>query len=122
VRRLLTPESPSHYGPLYTSFITGDWYRGRIMLIGDAAHATPPHLASGAGIAIEDGLVLAQCLGELGAVASAFERFMSRRYERCRMVIENSRRLSRMDLDPNAAGDEAAALTTDTWAALSEPI
>jgi hypothetical protein len=37
-------------------------------------------------------------------------------------VIENSRRLSRWDLDPDAPRDQAAALTTDTWAALAEPI
>lgn len=122
VRQRLTPDSPSHYGLLYTGFVEGPWHRGRVILIGDAAHATPPHLASGAGIAIEDAIVLAQCLRDGDAVPSAFERFMGRRYERCRLVIENSRTLSRWDLDPTPRGDQAAALMTDTWAALSEPI
>jgi 2-polyprenyl-6-methoxyphenol hydroxylase-like FAD-dependent oxidoreductase len=122
VRDLLTPDNASHYGLLYTIFVAGDWHRGRVILIGDAAHATPPHLASGAGIAIEDGIVLARCLSECDTVGSGFELFMRRRYERCRMVIENSRTLSRWDLDPNAPGGQAATLTTDTWAALSAPI
>jgi hypothetical protein len=47
---------------------------------------------------------------------------MDRRYERCRMVIENSRTLARWDLDPDAPKGEAAALMTDTWIALAEPI
>ena len=105
--RLLTPQSPAHHGPLFTSFIAGDWYRGHTILIGDAAHTTPPHLASGAGIAIEDAIVLARCLRQCGEVAPAFEQFMHQRYERCRMVIENSRTLSRWDREssvPPAAG------------------
>jgi 2-polyprenyl-6-methoxyphenol hydroxylase-like FAD-dependent oxidoreductase len=122
VRDRLSPSTPSHYGPLYTSFIAGPWHRGRVILIGDAAHATPPHLASGAGIAIEDAIVLARCVGGCATVDAAFQLFMQQRYERCRMVIENSRQLSRWDLDPDAPRDQAAALTTDTWAALAEPI
>jgi 2-polyprenyl-6-methoxyphenol hydroxylase-like FAD-dependent oxidoreductase len=122
VRDRLSPNSPCHYGPLYTTFVTGSWHRGRVILIGDAAHATPPHLASGAGIAIEDAIVLARCLGGCDTVDAAFQLFMLKRYERCRMVIENSRRLSRWDLDPSAPRDQAAALMTNTWAALTEPI
>lgn len=122
VRRQLTPDRPLHYGPLYTSFVEGAWHRGGVVLIGDAAHATPPHLASGAGIAIEDAIVLARCLHERDDVPSAFADFMDRRYERCRMVIENSRTLARWDLDPDAPGGEAAKLMTDTWVELSKPI
>ncbi len=118
----LTPDHPSHYGPLYTSFISGDWHRGRVILIGDAAHATPPHLASGAGIAIEDAIVLARCLRDQDSVSSAFELFMRQRYERCRMVIENSRTLSRWDLEPDAPAMRAAELTTETFKVLSQPI
>ncbi|MFZ0384155.1 MAG: FAD-dependent monooxygenase [Solirubrobacteraceae bacterium] len=122
VRERLSASSPSYYGPLYTSFVAGPWHRGRVILIGDAAHATPPHLASGAGIAIEDAIVLARCLDESDTVDAAFQLFMGQRYERCRMVIENSLALSRWDLDPDAPRDQAAALTTDTWAALADPI
>ena len=122
VRDRLTPDRPVHYGALYTTFVEGPWHRGRVVLIGDAAHATPPHLASGAGIAIEDAIVLARCLRDEATVPEAFDDFMNRRYERCRMVIENSRTLSRWDRDPDASGGQAAALMTDTWAALAQPI
>jgi len=43
-----------NYRPLEAILMPKPWYRGRVVLIGDAAHATTPHLASGAGMAIED--------------------------------------------------------------------
>lgn len=120
--RLVTRESPTHYGPLYTSFIDGPWYRGRIILIGDAAHTTPPHLASGAGIAIEDAIVLARCLRQESDVRAALGAFMSERFDRCRMVVENSRTLARWDLDPAVPGLQVAELSGQTFAALGSPI
>jgi 2-polyprenyl-6-methoxyphenol hydroxylase-like FAD-dependent oxidoreductase len=45
-----------------------------------------PHLAAGAGIAIEDSIVLAETLQSAQSVASALENFMVRRFERCRLV------------------------------------
>lgn len=119
---LITAESPTHYGPLYTSFIDGPWYRNRVILIGDAAHTTPPHLASGAGIAIEDAIVLARSLRQQRDVPEAFDAFMRERFERCRMVIENSRTLARWDLDPAVPGLRVAELSGRTFEALGSPI
>jgi FAD binding domain-containing protein len=56
--------------PLQVFLMPSPWYRGRVILIGDAAHATTPHLAMGAGIAIEDGIVLAEELAGEGPLAS----------------------------------------------------
>lgn len=50
--------------PLYTMPDGGAWHSGRVALLGDAAHAMVPFAAQGAGMAIEDAAVLAQCLGE----------------------------------------------------------
>lgn len=67
------------------------WHKGRIVLIGDAVHATTPHLASGAGIAVEDALVLAQELEKAGGnVEGGLQAFEQRRFERCKMVIDSS--------------------------------
>ncbi|CUH82196.1 FAD-dependent oxidoreductase [Tropicibacter naphthalenivorans] len=46
--------------PLEVVFVEGAWHKGRVVLLGDALHASTPHLAQGAGMAIEDGLVLAE--------------------------------------------------------------
>jgi len=56
-----TTNAPSvNYRPLEVLLHPAPWYCGHVVLIGDAAHATTPHLASGAGMAIEDGIVLAE--------------------------------------------------------------
>ena len=76
--------------PLTALLMPRPWYRGRIILIGDAAHSTTPHLASGAGIAVEDAIVLATLLAAGGVVSDAFAAFMDLRWERCRDVVETS--------------------------------
>ena len=86
-------------------FVPTPWYRGRVLLIGDAAHATTPHLASGAGLAIEDAVVLGELLRSAKPVAAALEEFMARRYERCRLVVENSVQVAEWEKHP---GDAAA--------------
>ncbi len=108
------------YRPLEGLLVPAPWYRGRVVLIGDAVHATTPHLGSGACIGIEDGIVLG---AELGAapLGQALARFMERRWERCRMVVENSRRLGQIEI---AGGDkrEHAQLMQASFTALAEPI
>ena len=97
------------------------WHRGRAILIGDAAHATTPHLASGAGLAAEDGLVLADCLAADLPLDEALGRFAARRYDRCRMVVENSARLGELEMR-RIAGEEQAALQRSSMMALNAPI
>lgn len=65
------------------------WHKGRITLIGDAAHAFLPHLGQGAAQAIEDGVVLAECLAKYDDHEEAFRRYTDRRYERCKFVIDS---------------------------------
>ncbi|MEV7389217.1 FAD-dependent monooxygenase [Streptomyces sp. NPDC091215] len=72
------------------------WYRGRVLIIGDAAHATTALLASGGGMAIEDAAVLGQEFGADGTVEEALKRFMKRRFDRARFVVETSIELSDM--------------------------
>jgi 2-polyprenyl-6-methoxyphenol hydroxylase-like FAD-dependent oxidoreductase len=78
------------YRPVTSFLLPPPWYRDRVIVLGDAAHTTTPHLASGAGIAIEDSIVLALLLQSEQPLARVLENFMARRYERCRMVVENS--------------------------------
>ncbi|MFT4255736.1 MAG: FAD-dependent oxidoreductase [Pseudoxanthomonas sp.] len=87
-----------NYKPLEVQLLPPPWHRGRVVLIGDAAHATTPHLASGAGMAIEDGIVLADELGNGGSVEDALQRFTDRRFDRCRHVIENSVKLGQLEM------------------------
>ncbi len=87
-----------NYRPLKILLQPPPWNVGRVVLIGDAVHATTPHLASGAGMAVEDAVVLAEELGRGGEVEAALERFTGRRFDRCRMVVENSVRLGELEM------------------------
>ena len=51
-----------------------------------------------------------------------FDTFMSRRFERCRMVVENSRRLGEWEKTPEAPGADPIGLMDRSFAALAEPI
>lgn len=119
LREQIGEHSSIIYRPLEGLLVPAPWYRGRVVLIGDAVHATTPHLGSGACIGIEDGIVLGAELG--AAPLQALARFMERRWERCRMVVENSRRLGQIEIE---GGDkrEHAQLMQASFAALAEPI
>ncbi len=86
----ITDDDEVVYRPLVWHFLEGDWHKGHVVLIGDAAHGTTPHLGQGAGMAIEDSLVLAEELARADSVADAFAAFQRRRYERCKYVVESS--------------------------------
>ena len=70
------------------------WHKGRVVLLGDAAHAPLQSLAQGAGMAIEDGLCLAELLAAAnGDAAAAFRRFEAARLLRTARVQLESRAL-----------------------------
>lgn len=91
------------------------WHRGRVVLLGDAAHAPLQSLAQGAGMAIEDGL----CLGDLiaacdGDFAAAFRSFKSARLLRTARVQLKSRALwDFYHLDEGIARDVRNATVAD---------
>ena len=114
------PASRIIYRPLEKVLVPSPWHRGRVLLIGDAAHATTPHLASGAGIAIEDALVIGEMLQDGLTPPTLFDSFMARRFERCRMVIENSLQLGEFEMHPKP-GDDYSAVMNHSMHELAEP-
>jgi len=64
------------------------WSRGRLCLLGDACHPMRPHMAQGAGMAIEDAAVLMRCLSETGIedYSTAFNMYEKTRRERATKV------------------------------------
>ena len=95
---LTTNAHTINYRPLEAVLLPDPWYRGRVVLIGDAAHAATPHLASGAGMAVEDGIVLAEEVARDGNIEAALPRFMARRFARGKLVVENSLRLGELEM------------------------
>jgi 2-polyprenyl-6-methoxyphenol hydroxylase-like FAD-dependent oxidoreductase len=68
------------------------WSKGRIVLVGDAAHATTPGVGQGAALAIEDAVVLADRLGANSDVRVAFAQYEAIRRPRADAVLKVSRR------------------------------
>ncbi|HZH58807.1 MAG TPA: FAD-dependent monooxygenase [Metabacillus sp.] len=91
---------PSHvvYRPIFTHLMPSPWYKGNVLLVGDAAHGTAPHLGQGASIAIEDVIVLADLLKHNLTVQETMQLFMEKRFERCRLIVENSDQLVEWEL------------------------
>lgn len=91
VREQLTPESDVVFSPLSEVLLPEPWHRGRIVIAGDAAHACTPHITQGAGMALEDGVVLAEVLTGDILIDDALSAFAARRYPRARLVQDVSR-------------------------------
>ncbi|MFI2545408.1 2-polyprenyl-6-methoxyphenol hydroxylase [Streptomyces sp. WAC04189] len=80
--------------------VEGSWHRGRVVLVGDAAHCCPPTLAQGAALSLEDAWVLAQLLTSSGTWDDAlFQAYHERRIARVRPVVEASVQIGQWQLD-----------------------
>ena len=119
--KYITDPSQVVYRPVESILVPPPWYRGRVVLIGDAAHATSPHIGQGAAMAVEDAVVLSEELAKDVPVYKAFDAFMERRYERCKYVVDVSNQIGKAEMDPTL-GVNAAALTGQSAVALAEPI
>ena len=70
------------------------WHRDRMIVIGDAAHATAPSSGQGASLAVEDAVVLAQCLRDAPTIPGAFETFTARRRDRVERIVAEGNKWS----------------------------
>lgn len=121
IREHLNEDSQIIYRPLEGLLAPQPWHNGRIVLIGDTVHATTPHLASGACIGIEDAIVLAEELENHDDLDTAIEAFEGRRWERCRMVVENSARLGQIEIE-GGDKEEHARIMHESHEALAQEI
>jgi salicylate hydroxylase len=70
------------------------YYKGRLAILGDAAHASTPHQGAGAGQAIEDAYILTHLLGKIDSakdIEDAFRAYDSVRRPRSQKVVRTSR-------------------------------
>jgi 2-polyprenyl-6-methoxyphenol hydroxylase-like FAD-dependent oxidoreductase len=108
--------------PIFSLLLPPPWHKGRVIVIGDAAHTTTPHLASGATIAVEDAIVLASLLEKDQPLPALLDEFMQRRYDRCRMVVQNSEQLGEWEKNPSAPNADTMGLVARSYQALAQPI
>ncbi len=93
------------YRPLESVLVPSPWYRGRVALIGDAAHSITPHLGQGAAQAVEDAVVLAKELQMNGPLQDSLQSFMRRRFERCKFILEASLQIGEWEMHPDPKAD-----------------
>lgn len=80
------------------------WSRGRVVLIGDAAHATTPHAGQGASIALEDALRLSRLLRRGEEFGVTFAKFEAERRPRAERIVAAARRNGGSKGDMSRAG------------------
>jgi 2-polyprenyl-6-methoxyphenol hydroxylase-like FAD-dependent oxidoreductase len=117
----ITDDSAVVYRPLEGLLVTGPWHNGRIGLLGDAVHATTPHLGQGAGMAIEDALVLAEELDRHDTVEDALRAYRDRRFERCAYIVRASLAICQGQIGKGPPVDNFKA-TGEMFAVVSQPI
>jgi len=100
IRPGLTDPSLVNYTWFETHVLAAPWNRGRVVLIGDAAHSCPPTLAQGGALALEDAAVLAELLLDRRTLDDAlWDAFIARRFERAQTVVDASNQLGQWLLD-----------------------
>ncbi|HWU12322.1 MAG TPA: FAD-dependent monooxygenase [Streptomyces sp.] len=93
----LSEKAPAAYSPIEQVTVDEPWYRGRIAVAGDAAHASSPHMAQGAAMAAEDAVVLARCLDASDDLDEALRSWWERRMPRAGFVQQYSAALLRTE-------------------------
>ncbi len=91
IRDGLADDADVVYSPLDEVLLPAPWGSDRVVVCGDAAHACAPHLTQGAGMALEDAVVLADEVGRADAVPEALRAFSLRRYPRAKFIQDVSR-------------------------------
>lgn len=98
-----TPEMMA-MSPIHTIPHLPAWHNGRMIVIGDAAHAPSPTSGQGASLSIEDAVVLAKCLRDLPSPQAAFAQFEAARRPRVKRIIKWAARIN----NSKAAGPVAS--------------
>jgi len=100
IRETLTDPSTINYTWFETHLLPEPWNRGRVVLIGDAAHTCPPTIAQGGAQALEDARVLSELLVSHDTLDGAlWTAFAQRRIPRATQIVEASNQLAQWQLE-----------------------
>lgn len=121
VRDSIGDDAVVNYQYIESVLVDDPWYRGRSIIIGDAAHACPPLIAQGAAMCAEDAVVLAEMLTGGGGVDEVLPKYLARRYPRVRTVLDNSLQLAEWEIHPDTPGADPGRLMGETLHAMVVP-
>jgi len=117
----ITDSSKVVVRPFETILVPSPWYRGRVVLVGDSAHAMTAHIAQGAAMAIEDAVVLTEEIKNGDDLASVLANYDKRRFGRVSQLVEMSRQLCEWERthDPKA---DVMGVTVASFQLAAQPI
>ncbi|WP_192583109.1 FAD-dependent oxidoreductase [Streptomyces albicerus] len=119
IRESITDPAKVNYTWFDRLLVEGSWHRGRVVLVGDAAHCCPPTMAQGAAMSLEDAWVLTRLLTSGAAWdETLLSGYYERRIARVWMVVDASVQIGQWQLD-GVRGD-VPGLIGATMAALKE--
>ena len=121
VRDSLADDAVVNYAWIEAICVESPWYRGRSIIIGDAAHACPPLIAQGAAMCAEDAVILAEMVTSGEALDDVLPKFMELRFPRVKMVLDNSLQLAEWEIHPDTPGADPGRIMGQTLQALVEP-
>lgn len=110
LKEQITDASQVVYRPLEALLMPDPWYKGRVLLIGDAAHATTPHMGQGAAQAVEDAVVLGELLASESTADTLLNKFMQRRFKRCEFINKGSLQIGEWEQRPTPDADFAGIM------------
>jgi 2-polyprenyl-6-methoxyphenol hydroxylase-like FAD-dependent oxidoreductase len=106
IRADLEKGAHANYTWFTQHIVTEPWNRGRVVIIGDAAHSCPPTIAQGAAQGLEDAIVLTELLTSRDTVDQGlWDEFHARRLPRATAVVEASVQLGQWQIDGDRDAD-----------------
>jgi 2-polyprenyl-6-methoxyphenol hydroxylase-like FAD-dependent oxidoreductase len=119
VSERLTDDVRVIVAPFEWILVPPPWHRGRVVLVGDSAHATAPTIGSAGGMAVEDAVVLAQELNRTDDTEAALSAYTDRRQERAKLVVHTSVEVMRGEQE-HRPDHEWAAIRAKAFQKLAE--
>jgi 2-polyprenyl-6-methoxyphenol hydroxylase-like FAD-dependent oxidoreductase len=108
------------FRPIDHVLLPAPWHQGRVVLLGDAAHAVTPQLTSGGGMAIEDAVVLCEELDAHTDVEAALDAYGTRRAGRVRPIYEHSLAICKAEQDPAIPDEQTVGIMMNGYALLAQ--
>lgn len=91
-----TPANAILRNDIYDLAPMHQWYQGRIVLVGDAAHATTPNMGQGGNQALESAWVLSKCVGLGTKISDSFAKYQQLRIKKAHKIVNDSWKISQM--------------------------
>jgi 2-polyprenyl-6-methoxyphenol hydroxylase-like FAD-dependent oxidoreductase len=107
--------------PFETILMPAPWNRGRVVLVGDSAHAMTAHIAQGAAMAIEDAVVLSEELKAHDDLETALANYNERRFPRVSSLVGMSRQICEWERSNDPSAD-IPAMTIASMKLAAQPI